>query len=136
MSQSKVVNEHSRVENNLKDRLIGTWVAASVRKTGKAGSTTPAAVTISFSHVVGTFPDFRAESSNGSILLSGNSWLTYRGNGACLHLGDGKQLCRAPLDPEDRMTLWVAPPGTASDNHDPTENVTVLTLVKGPGLGH
>jgi hypothetical protein len=34
------------------------------------------------------------------------------------------------------MTLWVAPPGRASDNHDPTENVTVLALVKGPGLGH
>lgn len=68
MRQAKVVNEQSRVENHLKNRLVGTWVATSVCKSGEAGSTTPAAVTISFLHVVGTFSDLRAEPSSESIL--------------------------------------------------------------------
>jgi hypothetical protein len=132
MSQSKVFDQWRRVESHLKDRLIGTWVATSLRKAGEAGSRTPAPVTLTFSRVEGTYPDLRAESSDQSVLLSGNSWVTYRGNGACLHLGDGKQLCLAPLDPGERMTLWVTPPGAVSDDHQPTENVTVLTLERRP----
>ncbi|MGO9921006.1 MAG: hypothetical protein ACLQIB_40755 [Isosphaeraceae bacterium] len=67
MSRSKVLEHERQIDSHLKDQLIGTWVATSVRKTDEAGSTTPA-VTISFLHVVGTFPDLRAESSGESIL--------------------------------------------------------------------
>ncbi len=137
MSRPKVLEHERQTESHSKDQLIGTWVVTGIRKSGIAASRTTAPVTITFSRVNGTYPDLRADSSDGSVLVSENATVTYRGNGACLHLGDGKQLCLAPLQPGARMTLWAAPPGTSAvpDDHQPTENVIALTAERRPGKG-
>ena len=135
MSRSKVIEHERQVENHLKNQLVGTWLVTGIRKSGEAATTTRAPMTVTFSQVKGTYPNLRADSSDQSILMSGSAIVTYRGNGACLHLGDGKQLCLAPLEPGQRMTLWAGPPGAsaAPNDHEPTENLSVLTLVKRPG---
>jgi hypothetical protein len=133
MRQSRFTDQQLQVERNLKDRLIGTWRAIRLQKAGEAPSPTPGALTVTFSRVVGTFPDLRAESSDESVLLSGNSWATCRGPVPYLSLGDGKQVCLAPRDPGDQMTLWVAPAGAGLDQGRLPEAMTVVVLEKQKG---
>jgi hypothetical protein len=130
MRQSSVVDQQLQVERGLQGRLIGTWRATSLRKAGVAGSRTPRAVTVTFSRVRGTYPDLRAESSDESVLLSGKSWVMYRGLVPYLYLGEGKQVCLAPRDAGDRMTLWVAPADARLDQGRLPDEITVVVLEK------
>jgi hypothetical protein len=130
VSQSNVLNQQLQVERGLEGRLIGTWRAASLQKVGEAGSRAPGAVTVTFSRVKGTFPDLRAESSDESVLLSGRSWVTCRGPVSYLSLGEGKQVCLAPRDPGDRITLWIAPAEARLDQGRLPDEVTVVVLEK------
>jgi hypothetical protein len=130
LSKSNVLDQQLQVERGLEGRLIGTWRATSLQKVGEAGSRTPGAVTVTFSRVKGTFPNLRAESSDESVLLSGKSSVMYRGLVPYLYLGEGKQVCLAPRDPGDRMTLWVAPAGARLDQGRLPDEITVVVLEK------
>jgi hypothetical protein len=128
MSKSNVLNQQLQVERGLEGRLIGTWRATSLQKVGEAASLPPGALTVTFSRVKGTFPDLRAESSDESVLLSGGSSVMYRGLVPYLYLGEGKQVCLAPRDPGDRMTLWVAPADARLEQGRLPDEVTVVVL--------
>jgi hypothetical protein len=130
MRQSNIVDQQLHVERSLEGRLIGTWRATSLQKVGEAGSRTPGALTVTFSRVKGTFPNLKAESSDDSVLMSGKSSVMCRGPLPYLYLGDGKQVCLAPRDAGDRMTLWVAPADARLDQGRLPDEVTVVVLDK------
>jgi hypothetical protein len=130
MRQSNLLDQQVQVERGLKGQLIGTWRATSVQKAGEAGSRTPGELTVTFSPVTGTYPDLRAESSDESVLLSGKSWVMYRGAVPYLYLGEGKQVCLVPRDLGDQMTLWVAPAGARLDQGRLPDEITIIALEK------
>jgi hypothetical protein len=127
-------HEQTQVEQALKDQLVGTWRVTSRRNTntGEGGDLTHGEATISFSRVEGAYPDLRAESSDESILRSGNSWVSCQGSVPYLYLGEGKQVCLASRNAGTRLTLWVTPPGTELDSGLLPESVTIMTLEKRP----
>jgi hypothetical protein len=127
-------DEQTQVEKVLKDQLIGTWRVTSRRSTntGEGGDRTHGESTISFSRVEGAYPDLRAESSDESILRSGDSWVSCQGSVPHLYLGEGKQVCLANRSAGNRLTLWVTPPGAELDSGLLPESVTIMTLEKRP----
>lgn len=138
LSRSNVLEQYRQVEGHVISKLVGTWVVVELKRTGEVTRVPPRSMTITFSTIKGTYPDVHAESSDQTIFLSGEASVSYRGNGVCMHLDGGKQangavsgtkqMCLLPKEPGDRMVLWIAPPDSRADDHQPTGDVTVLTL--------
>jgi hypothetical protein len=129
-SRSNALGQQLQVERGLKSQLIGTWRATGLHKVGKATSRIPGGVTVTFSPVEGSYPDLWVESSDESVLLSGKSWVTYRGAVPYLYVGDGKQACLVPRDLGDQMTLWVAPAGARLDQGRLPDEIAIIALEK------
>jgi hypothetical protein len=140
LSHFKTMEDYRQVESHVRSQLAGTWIVTQLKRAGEAAPAPQPPVTITFSTVKAGYPVLHAESSEQRFLLSGDATVSYRGNGVCLHLngaeraggavGANKQTCLIPKEPGDRMVLWVAQPDSGADDHSPTEEVTVVTLVR------